>query len=194
MQTGIENIKDLAELISYVIASVSLIGIWIAYAHSKKQIHFSAMDKFVKDFRDFQISGSDLEDERAFEYIELVNEEFFYMENGYLPIEVCIEWIDGMIDYLPFYDKHNNFISRSNLSVLKEEDYANNLLYLYPRVFKAIKLDKKIDFDKIYLGTIKKENRKIREKERNDLIYLIITNLKVGFRTKFLLKRKIASR
>ena len=92
MQTGIENIKDLAELISYVIASVSLIGIWIAYAHSKKQIHFSAMDKFVKDFRDFQISGSDLEDERALEYIELVNEEFFYMENGYLPIELWLSF------------------------------------------------------------------------------------------------------
>lgn len=194
MEIGIENFKDLAELVSYVIASISLIGIWISYAHSKKQIHFSAMDKFVKDFRDFQIAGSNIEDERALEYVELVNEELFYMENGYLPIEVCIEWIDGMIDYLPFYDSDNTFISKSNLSVLKDESYANNLLYMYPRVFKAIKLDKKIDFEKIYLGTIKKENRRVRKKERNKLIHLIITNLKVGFWKKILLRRKIASR
>ena len=65
---------------------------------------------------------------------------------------------------------------------------------MYPRVFKAIQLDKKIDFEKIYLGTVEKKNRLIREKERNKLIYLIITNLKIGFRKKILLKRKIARR
>ena len=87
----------------------------------KKQIHFSAMDKFIKDFRNFQTGGSSMQDERALQYIELVNEELFYMERGYLPIEVSIEWIDGMIDYLPFYDYKKRFLSKSNLIYLQDE-------------------------------------------------------------------------
>ena len=45
------GLQDLLEIVSYLVTSVSLIGLWYAYIFSKKQIHFTAMDKCIKEFR-----------------------------------------------------------------------------------------------------------------------------------------------
>ncbi|MFC4635792.1 hypothetical protein ACFO3O_17915 [Dokdonia ponticola] len=193
MEIGINTYKDLIELIALIVTSLSLIGLWISYAFSKKQMHFSTMDKCTKSYKDFLTLNSEIEDEIALEYIELVNEEFFYFENNYLPIEVMIEWIDGMIGFLPFYNKNGEFVKSRVLGYLKVEENANNLLYNYPRVRNAIQLTDKIDFDKVYLPVMDKKKRKKRKKERDKLIYNIITNLKIGIWSRILLKRKIAN-
>jgi hypothetical protein len=188
MENGIVTYKDLAEIISYIITSFSLIGLWIAYVLSKKQIHFTAMDKCINNYRNWMKFSDSPLDEIALEYIELVNEEFFYLENNYLPIEVCEEWIDGMIGFLPFYTNDNEFIKSNLLEGLENEEWTNNILYEYPRVFKAIKLKKEIDFEKIKLGIIDKDNREIRKREREKLIYQIMTNLNISLSMRLRLK------
>jgi hypothetical protein len=103
MEIDIEHTKDIAELIAYIVTIISLPGLILSITFSKKQIHFSAMEKCIRDFRDFETSITKLDEfVRAKQYIEIVNEEFFYLEEKYLPLVVSIEWIDGMIDYLPY--------------------------------------------------------------------------------------------
>jgi len=195
MEIGICTVKDIAEFLSYIITSFSLIGLWITYALSKKQIHFSTMEKCTNDFRNI-ISSKDTKSEEDLSraYIDLVNEEFFYLEKNYLPLEVCIEWVDGMIDYLPFYDKDQNLVPSANVQLMGDEQFVMYLMVNYPRIYKAIKLKNKIDFDKVRLSIISEENRKIRFKERNKLIFAIISSLKISSWKKMHLKRMIASR
>lgn len=75
------------------------------------------------------------------EYIEFVNEEFFYLENDYLPLQVGIEWIDGMIDYLPFfYEKQ--FIQSKKLNILKEKDGAKKFSMIILECVKQFNYEK----------------------------------------------------
>jgi len=195
MECGIHTIKDIAEFSSYIITSLSLIGIWITYAWSKKQIHFSTMEKCTNDFRNILL----LKDEKshedlAWQYIDLVNEEFFYLEKNYLPLGVCIEWIDGIIDYLPFYNFHGNLEESRNLPIINDPIFLLAIMANYPRILRAIQLKEEIDFNIIHLPPITEEDRKARFNERNKLIYLIISSLKISFWRKVCLKSKIASR
>ena len=115
MEFGVKSYKDLLEFISYIFTSLSLIGILVAYIFSKKQIHFTVMQKCISDFREISRQKGSFDKEILSQYFELVNEEFFYTENNYLPIKVAIEWVDGMIDYLPFFDKKRRISKRSKL-------------------------------------------------------------------------------
>ncbi|KGO79691.1 hypothetical protein Q763_12635 [Flavobacterium beibuense F44-8] len=97
------------------------------------------MEKCINDFRTFMNQDNKSADVIASEYIDLVNEEFFYFEKEYLPIDVCIEWIDGMIDYLPFYNE-GVFIPSLRLRALNDEQHTNIILNSYPRIMKSIHL------------------------------------------------------
>ncbi len=195
MESGIHTGKDFAEFLSYIITSFSLIGLWITYALSRKQIHFSTMEKCTNDFRNIVLLKDEkTQEDLIWQYVDLVNEEFFYLEKGYLPIEVCIEWIDGMIDYLPFYNSDGNFEESGNLPLINDEHFIKVLMANYPRILRAIQLKEKIDFKAIHTSPISEEDRKIRFKERNKLIFLIISSLKISRLTKMCLPRRIASR
>jgi len=177
-----------------MVTSVSLIGIWLTYFFSKKQIHFAAMEKCIDDYRDFIKEEKD-DDRKSSQYIDLVNEEFFYMASNYLPIKVSIEWIDGMIDYLPFYDKQGKFIAGKKLKSFGKEHVVKKLLNDYPRVLKAIKIKAPIDFNKIHLEVFDEKKVEARRQERNKLIEQIILNLKKSNRlNRYCLKRKIAAK
>ena len=193
MEYGIENFKDLAEFISYCVTVIALLGLWATYHFSKKQIHFSVMEKCINNYRDMT-KWTGLQCDFSRDYIELVNEEFFYLENNYIPIEVGIEWIDGMIDYLPFFELNKKFIESKRLELLKDKGSAKKILHDYPRVIKALQLSSDIDFDKIHLSIENKKDRKERRKERDKLIYDIMSNLKIGRWNKIKLQHKIAKR
>ena len=194
MEFGINNYKDLIEFISFIITSFSLIGIWITYAWSKKQMHFSTMEKCIADFREFLKSSGKHSDRLAYEYIDLVNEELFYLEKKYLPMNVAIEWIDGMIDFLPFYNADGSFVESENLIFFKSSRNTIFFLNNYPRILKVIQLNRHIDFEKIRLSPLDIKNRETQFEERNKLIFEIISNLKLGFWDKKFLMRKITRR
>lgn len=194
MDFGINTIKDIAELLSYIVASVSLGGIFYSYIFSKKQIHFSTMEKCTTDFRNIVSKQTTTNNEDlAWQYIDLVNEEFFYLEQNYLPMTICIEWIDGMIDYLPFYN-NGELEDSSKLSMLNESAFLDEMIKDYPRVKKAITLKTNINFNYVKIFPSNEEENTLRFAERNTLIYTIISNLKISKWRKFRLKQKISKR
>lgn len=194
MELGIGNLKDLTEIAAYIVTIISLIGLWIAVLLSKKQIYFTAMEKCIRDFRDFNNTCSENSELKAQQYFELINEEFFYFENKYLPYEVAIEWIDGMIDFLPFFQNNGTFHQSKEIKSLKSAESTIMLLVKYPRVRKVIQLSVPIDFSKIY--NIENEELQIKDRkiERDKLIFCMISNLNVGFFRKRRFRRKIARR
>jgi hypothetical protein len=195
MNSGINSCKDFAEFVSYIVIIISLFGLWVSYLLSKRQIHFSVMEKCIRDFRDFEKSASKLSElNRAKQYIELINEEFFYLENNYLPVVVSIEWIDGMIDYLPFILGNGKFIKSNDLKELDSIEKTNKLLKNYPRVRKVIQINTSINFEWIHLAVDDESKRQLRQKERDKLIFSMITNLKNGYVTRLRLKKTISSR
>jgi len=195
MNSGINSCKDFAEFVSYIVITISLFGLWVSYLLSRRQIHFSVMEKCIKDFRDFDKSTSKLSElNRAKQYIELINEEFFYLENNYLPFVVSVEWIDGMIDYLPFILKNGEFKKSKDLKEFDTIEKTNKLLINYPRIRKVIQLNKLVNYDRIYLEVDNEEKRLLRRNERDKLIYYIISNLNIGYVTKCRLKRIIPKR
>lgn len=197
MTFNFNQIKDFAELFSYVITSFSLIAIWITYAISKKQIHFSAMEKCIYDFRtllkEFKESKPENLNSHIEQYIDLINEEFFYFENNYLPKEVAIEWIDGMIDFLPFYNFKNEFIKSKKWETLEEKNTIE-LIKNYPRVSRAIKIKNIINFDNVMIYDNTIENKALQKRERDKLIFEIISNLKINCLSKILFRIKIKNR
>ena len=193
MGSGLESIKDYVEFLSYIVTSLTLIGLWTTFALSRKQIHFSAMEKCINDFREIdKSSNSTDQNSLAKQYIELVNEEFFYLKNNYLPIEVSVEWVDGMIDYLPFIQKTGEFHKSKELNAFSDKQATNNLLRNYPRVRKVIQLEEHIDFEKL-LEMDDEKSDQVR-KERDKLIFSMISNLNIGFWTKRRLKSAIGNR
>lgn len=176
MISGIESAKDWAEFISYLVTSISLIGFLLAYAMSKKQVHFMTMDKCIRDFREIVLGNAATDKQFAKRYIDLVNEEFFYIQNGFIPLDVAIEWIDGMIDYLPFYTHNNQFVPSIGITDFKSEETTKKILDGHTRVLKAISLGKPIQFEIVNRKLNNKDKLAIR-KERGRLIYSILKNL-----------------
>lgn len=193
MELGINNFKDFAEIISYCVTTISLLGLWASYISSKKQIHFTTMEKCVSNFKEIT-KPSGLQTDKSTEYIEFVSEELFYFENGYLPLTVSIEWIDGMIDYLPFYDQNKLFVKSTRLDALKNQDETIRLLRDYPRIRKAIQMHQDIDFEIVHVSIENESDRERRRQERDKIIYTIIMNLNIKWWKKICLKQKIANR
>jgi hypothetical protein len=160
---------------------------------SKKQIHFATMGKCISDFREFMKPTNLPYDEIVEQYVDLVNEEFFYLENKYLPIDITIEWVDGMIDFLPFFDKNGNYINSQYWPALTQAETIR-ILNNYPRVLKSIQLKKTIDFSLIHLEILDNIDREKRKQERNKLIYEMISKLKISWWRKCRLEINIASR
>jgi hypothetical protein len=196
MKSGFDSIKDIAEFFSYIVTTISLIGLWVTFILSRKQIHFSTMEKCINDFREIMKYSSDSPDEiDAKQYIDLVNEELFYLENNYLPLEVAIEWIDGMIDFLPFsLLKSHEFQKSETFKKINTTENANELLKNYPRVMKVIQLNDNICFNKIHLEVGDEKNRQGRREERDKLIFCMISKLNISFFIKLKFKRAIACR
>ena len=190
--SGINNIKDAFELFAYIATIITLSGFFVSYILSKKQIHFSTIEKCINDYRKLYHKYENKYEDPAFlgQYLDLVNEELFYIENSYLPKEVTIEWIDGMIDYLPFI--HRGLIVESRKFIYLETlDRIEEKLFSYPRILKFITINNEIDFEKVFLPLIHMQNVKMRRIERNKLIYQMIKNLKINRYELFLYNLKI---
>lgn len=179
MTWGLTTFKDIAEFISYIVTSMSLAAIYFSYFHSKKQIHFAAIEKCIRDYRELYNKYDEKYENPQFldEYLDLVNEELFYMESGYLPKKVAEEWVDGMIDYLPFIYK-NTFIFSKKFSQLNTKENTQRELFSYPRIYNFIKVNEKIDFEMIFLPLNENDNLELRNDERKILIKILLKNLK----------------
>ena len=179
MSWGLTTVKDIAEFFSFIVTSFSLAAIYFSYFYSKKQIHFATIDKCISDYRELYHKYEEKYDNPNFlgQYLDLVNEELFYIEKDYLPMEVAEEWIDGMIDYLPFItDKY--FISSKKFLKFDSEKNTEQILFSYPRIYKFITIPYNLDFEKIFLPLTDRENLKLRTREREKLIKILYKSLR----------------
>ena len=138
METGINNLKDLIEVVVWIVGAGSLAFAAYTYYLSKKQFNFtvitSCTDRFQKIMGQLK-SGNEDERLRAIkQYVDLCHEELFYFKNKYLPDEVIDEWIEGMIYYLPHFKAGEN-VNRSSDYLAEVID--ENLLEDYPRIRNA---------------------------------------------------------
>jgi hypothetical protein len=189
MSSELIELKQYVELIASIVNSIAIVFLVYSYLISKKQIHFSTIEKCIRDFRSLENLNINSSHSEVKSYIELVNEELFYIENGFLPNSVAIEWIDGMIDFLPFVDSKKNILEKHNtFKVLSSNESIDEYLGNYPRILNFIQFNKSIN-----LENLESKNLKIKRLERQKLTIEIINNLRICFLKKVKLKFHVKS-
>lgn len=176
MPWGINDVKDLIEVVSFVATVIGGIAILFAvrdYSINRKQLNLSVMESTIDRFRTHFIHlGHNSPESLVIEYIDLVNEELFYFQNGFLPKVVAEEWIDGMIDMIPIYDPYGNVL---NLGYCIPIIHQRKLLdqYRFRRVRKAFTVKQQVDLETVYGDG----DFKSREKARKQVVLEIFWNL-----------------
>jgi hypothetical protein len=99
-----------------------------------------------------------------------------------------------MIDYLPFFNKHEEFVKSRMLSILDYTETTKRIIKNYPGIMKVIQLNCTINFEAIHQSIVEDDNRLIKRAERDKLILHMISKLKVGSYTKWRFRCKIKMR
>jgi len=171
------QIEDFLEILFQGITAIAIIFAAIQIKINRKQLNISVIEKCFKDFRELgKLDLNAAHPSKIKAYIEIVNEELFYMQRGYLPEDICLEWLDGIIEYLPLYDKYSNTAlnPQNCFSAILEnpDEYLRN----YSRVLHVLTIDNTFDFAAIY--SLDKSELVNRIKERKKLIKHLKSNLK----------------
>jgi hypothetical protein len=146
METGINNLKDLIEVIVWIVGAGSLAFAAYTYYLSKKQLNFAVIISCTERFQRImaQLKSADEEERKRAvkQYVDLCHEELFYFRHKYLPDEIVDEWLDGMIYYLPHFVGDDN--KNRNPDYLREiEDL--NLSEEYPKLKEVFSVEKPYD-------------------------------------------------
>jgi hypothetical protein len=156
-------------------------GIWVAMVQlliNQKQLHLDTIKRCIDEFRNLTSpTNINYSDADATRYIDLVNEELFYFQHNYIPRVVAYEWIDGMLDYIPLFDKTGNILNKGYCVprlALKPEIFFKD----YPRIKHTFTILDDYDFETIYAQTLEKKD--LRLIARKNLVESIYHNLK-GF-------------
>lgn len=173
---GINDVKDLLEVISFIATVIGGIAILFAvrdYSTNRKQLNLSALESCINRFRaSFLHLGQQSSEALVIEYIDLVNEELFYFQNEFLPRVVAKEWVDGMIDFLPIYDAEDNVLNRGYcLSMIDQHKLLDQ--YRFRRVRRAFTVRVRVDAEAMYSDG----NHVRREAARIRVVNAIIRNL-----------------
>ena len=177
MESGIDHFKDLLEVLSFVATIIGGIAILFAvrsYSISRKQLNFAALESCIKRYRDhFLDLNHESPESKVIRYVDLVNEELFYFQHRYLPFDVAEEWIDGMIEHLPIYDKSGIVLNPGYfIPVIDAQKILDQ--YRFRRVKKTFTISANIKVDAVY-----GDGRfPIQIKEREKLVKAIVKNLK----------------
>lgn len=182
MESGINNLKDLLEILVWLVGAFSLIYAAYSYKTSQKQLNFavivSCTERFQKIMPQLK-SKYTVERENAVKaYVDLCNEELFYFKHKYLPKEIVEEWLDGMIYYLPHFRNGEN-INKSK-DCLTEINFE--MLEEYPQMKRAFDIDSDFDYDKFDFRD---------SEQRKSLVENIKSNLENKKSTKLIYKLKI---
>lgn len=114
--------------------TAGVIIVVVQYLLTKKQLHQATIARCIDTFRNMEnIDSTTTERALLKKYIDLVNEELFYIQHGYIPDEIALEWIDGMLDILPVYSTVGEKV---NLPYTNEELVKHYNFYFpsFPRI------------------------------------------------------------
>ena len=178
---GINSLFDLLEFFSFIATIIGGIAILFAvrdYSISRKQLHLSVLQSCVARFRDhFMDLSATSSSTLVRDYLDLVNEEMFYFEQQYLPLEVAHEWLDGMIHYIPIYDGTGKILNEEHcLPQIVQEDMLSN--YHFRRIRRIFTVEGNFEVEGIYRATMSEIN--LTERER--LIRYLLYNIRVNWK------------
>ena len=132
------------------------------YVVYRKQLSLATMARCIDRFRkDFIYLGEEKDPDirKVFEYLDFVNEELFYFENGYVPYFAMLEWIDGMIDMMPIIQNRKVV----NMDHCIKSIVEKALLAKFKRILIAFSLRGVYDFKNIYEKRIQSERTRLAE-------------------------------
>jgi hypothetical protein len=170
------NLLQLLSNISTILGGAAIIYAVLSYKVTQKQLNFAVLDRCISIFHERYLYISNDSDRVILKsYVDFVNEELFYFEKDYIHKDVAIEWIDGMINYMPIYNQVNKILNPNN-SITKIDEL--NLFKDFQRVKKAFVVKNKYNFDLIYSETTTDASYLDRKNERERLAKEIYKNLK----------------
>jgi hypothetical protein len=148
MKSGIESVKDVIEISAWIVGAGALAFAAITYRLNRSQFNFAVMtscvDRYQKIITQLKY-GKDQDKVIALgQYIDLCNEELFYFEKKYLPGAVIDEWLEGMVNYLPYFNEKGDNLNPGCLP----EIIGQNLLSDYPRIKRTFTVPRDYDLSK----------------------------------------------
>ncbi len=165
--------------INTIATVATAIGVWFAFSQSRtnqKQLHLATLNRCINEFRNYAGILKDNEDTVALsKYVDLVNEELFYMKYDYLPKEVAYEWIDGMIDFIPITNKNEEVLNPDNCLLLLKNN-RNEYFKNYPRLKVSFIIRGSHDF--VTAFTEEAEKQTLRAMTRKMIVEEIYNNIK----------------
>ena len=133
-------------VIALLLSLMSLFATALALQLSRKQLNFSAITSCTARFQAAlpELRSSDVSVKIAAvrRYVDLCNEQAFYIKHKYVPDEIADEWLEGMIYYLPHFKNDENVnIDESCLGEIVEHGLLND----YPRLKNALTVSRTFD-------------------------------------------------
>jgi hypothetical protein len=144
MECGFENLKEVINTILIGIGTIAILFAAISYRLNLKQHYFSVINNSINKFQNLFITEEKFTIKEKLKYLDLVNEQLFYIENYYVPSDIATEWIDGMIDFLPLFDNGFDKIQPNPRSKFGDSYKDLNIL-LFPRILNAFTLNTKLE-------------------------------------------------
>jgi hypothetical protein len=110
------SFKEWVDIISELATVIGIFVLIYAYRNellSKRALSFSVMESCIRRYQPIvaKLREEGNNPKHIEEYIAITKEELFYIHRGYIDKQVAIEWIEGMITYLPVYDKNGKQIN-----------------------------------------------------------------------------------
>jgi hypothetical protein len=176
MTGGFNSVKDIIEVILAAITAGGILFAGISYKLTRRNLYLNTIINCIKDFRNLEELSADAPLKTVKAYIELVNEELLYFEQGYLPKEIANEWLHQMIDFVPLTNDKDELLNEENcLKAFKERGERLKLLRYYPRLRKSFTLKNAYDFKLIYTDEL--QLLEARQVERSKIVREVLLNL-----------------
>jgi hypothetical protein len=131
-----EKVITITGFISNLATIVGIAALVYTYRDTilgKKALNLDVMVYCINRFTALvsELNNPKISEDALKSYIELTNEELFYISKKYLADEVALEWIDGMIEFIPLYNCKNQLINgNAKLDKHKWEQATKG----YPRI------------------------------------------------------------
>lgn len=176
-----EVVQEYALDVTKILGIITLIITIYHLGLNRKKLNFDVIDSCISRFHEIMAdineaerkmknsktkNNPELEDALQL-YVELVNEELFYIAYDYIPTEVAREWIDGMVSFLPVLDKDDEIINKKHIFY---PDQLLDIVKLHPRVFTCFRYDG--DIEAVYSKTIP-----VRVKARKRIVKQIMRKI-----------------
>lgn len=164
MESGFSSYKDIFVVIINSLGVAAIIFAVLSFKLKKKNNYFLVVNNLVNKFQEKFLGIETFDSNKTKAYVDLVNEEIFYIQYGYVPFPIAVEWVDGIIDILPVFYKGNQIFTNPDSPINEKLD--QKLLNIYPRinnVFKTREISETLDLTKY-------ENIVLRKKVVSDII------------------------